>query len=438
VAQVIVFEGPLDTLSVDTAAADKAFSGDCLDGWSRPGGSKLSTQVYTGRRTGDLIRLILDQIGWDAAARDIDAGATVVPYWWLEDADAATAVTDLVHSEGVPAIAYVHNGTFVFKDRHHRVTQTASLTSQGTYTHTIPAGPLGTDHKILKNSFSYDHGLDYIVNSATLEVAPWLPGGREIVWSTDDVLMLNPNEAVTLVIRADTPFIDLQLPTRDVYLNDNTFTADYTLGSGAVSFGLSRTSGQSAFLTITAGGAGALLDTGIKVRGTPLRQGATRKFSAVDPASQATYGDKDWDASAPWAHYYDADAIVSRVVAIYSQPRPSVTFDVESRLGTATLTRNLATQIGDRITVDNDEIGLNADFHVEQITHTVKQMGTRHVVTIGAQAVEPLQASNPFTFDVAGAGWDQGQFAMNTGLNPATMFRFDVAGHGWNQGVFAP
>jgi hypothetical protein len=45
--------------------------------------------------------------------------------------------------------------------------------------------------------------------------------------------------------------------------------------------------------------------------------------------------------------------------------------------------------------------------------------------------------SNPLTFDLAGAGFDQGTFAAASVDNPATMFRFDVAGVGFNQGVFS-
>jgi hypothetical protein len=439
VAQVTVFEGPLDTLSIDTAATDKAFTGDCLDGWSRPGAHNLSTPVHRGKRTGDLIRVILDAIGWPdtAETRSIDWGATTVPYWWLEGVDARTAVTDLVHSEGPPSIAWVQNGCFYFRDRHHRVTLNNSLTSQGTYTHTIPAGPIGTDHKILKNAFHYDHGLDYIINSATLEVAPWVPQPRQTVWSTTDPIVLGGGESVTFVIRADNAFIDLQTPSALVQMDNGELSRDYIIGTGSIaSFGLSRTSGQSAYLTITAGGGGVYLENGIKVRGSPLQPGAARQFTATDPASQATYGDKDWDGTAPWAHYYDAQALVSRVVAVYASPQPSVTFEVEARLGSNTLTRILGTAVSDRITVRNDEMGLAADFHVEQGTHTVQSMGVRHRMTIGAQVVEPTQAANAFTFDVSGKGFGQGQFSLDSGLNPATMMRFDT-GPGFDTGVFS-
>lgn len=437
-----VFKGPIDTFEVDPGAPARDFTATCSDGWGTPGDTKLSTAVFRGQRTGDLITVILDAIGWpgNPGDRSIDAGATVVPYWWVDGVDAQTAILDLVHSEGPPACAWVQNGTFCFRDRHHRVTLPQSLTSQGTYTHTIPAGAVPGDFKILRDSFSYDYGMDHIVNTATLEVTPLVPDVQQVVWSTDSPVSLAANESTTLVIRTDDPFLDLQTPSAAVtYLDDgNVLTSDYHIaGPGSVSFAVSRTSGQSALLTLTAGVNGCYLDQGLKVRATPLKTGAARLFTASDPVSQGRYGNADWGGSAPWAYFYDAQAIADRVVTIYSQPRPSVTFEVDGAISDATLSRVLNTQLSDRITVRNDELGLNGDFFVEKLTHAVKKLGVRHRLTIGAQVVEPYQAANVFTFDVAGRGFNDGQFGLSAANNPATMFRFDTAGHGFDQGVFA-
>lgn len=437
-ATTSLFLGPMDELDTDPNAEGKDFTASCADGWGLPGDTQLSTAVYQGQRTGDLINIILDAINWPPDRRDIDPGATVVPYWWLEGQDADSAVDDLVHSEGTPAIAYVQAGVFYFRDRHHRVTEARSLTSQGTYTHTIPGGAVGGAHRILKNSFRRNHGLRNIINSATLEVTPRIPGNRQVVWSSDDPIVLGASEQVVLVIRTEDPFLDLQIPSNQVvYLEDGTWTFDYHLASGSVSFALSRTSGQSAFLTITAGAGGAILDLGIKLRGTPLGKGAARKFTAGNVGSENTFGANDWAGPAPWAHYYDAQVLVDKMVNVYGQARPSISFDIDGAISSATLTEILGQQVSDRITVRNDELGLNADFMVERLTHTVRRHGVRHILTVAAQVVEPTQAANPFLFDVAGHGFNDGRFAMDGVNNPATMFRFDVAGHGFNDGVFA-
>lgn len=96
-------------------------------------GVRISTELYAAQRTGTLVGIILDTIGW-TGPRDLDLGASFVPWWWLEETDAFSALTDLLQSEGPPSIAYVSpDGTFIFRDRHHRLLRAASLTPQATF-----------------------------------------------------------------------------------------------------------------------------------------------------------------------------------------------------------------------------------------------------------------------------------------------------------------
>jgi hypothetical protein len=63
-----------------------------------------------------------------------------VPWWWASQADAFDMLTELLASEGPPSIAYIApDGTFVFRDRHHRLLRAASLTSQATFAQTPTA-----------------------------------------------------------------------------------------------------------------------------------------------------------------------------------------------------------------------------------------------------------------------------------------------------------
>src|SRR4051812_19680498 len=81
-----LFSGPLDEIEIDSSSPSKTFSGSALDGWGTPGSQQLSTPVYSGQRTGYLINVILDAVGW-TGPRDIDAGATCVDWWWEEGND---------------------------------------------------------------------------------------------------------------------------------------------------------------------------------------------------------------------------------------------------------------------------------------------------------------------------------------------------------------
>jgi hypothetical protein len=78
---------------------------------------------------------------------------------------------------------------------------------------------------------------------------------------------------------------------------------------------------------------------------------------------------------------------------------------------------------------------LDADCFIEQIQHSIGQGGLEHRTTFGLEKA-PVPTSNPFTFDVTGAGFDQGNFTGTGVDDPATMFQFDVAGHGFDQGCF--
>lgn len=432
-------EGPIDSLTADTTA--KTMSFDVLDGWGIPGQESLSTPVYSGQRTGFLIGVILDAIGW-TGPRDLDPGATVVPWWWAENVDAVTAVNDLVHSEGPPAIAYVQGGVFTFRDRHHRLVRTASTVSQGTYTHIIPAGsgPAG-DFKMLKDSFSYDHGLSNIVNSATLEVTPRIPADESVVWSVDTPISLAASEVRTLFVRTDEPFVSAVAPTATApFVGDDAPLPDYVLGSGSIaSITLSRTSGQSLFMTVTAGGGGALLADGIRLRAVSLAPGSAYQYSQEDASSVGTFRRNTWDGSAPWAHIYDADALTQIIVATYAQARPTVTFQIASSNGLPAgyLAGIVARKISDQITIRNDEMGLNAPYMVERLVHTVQKLGVKHTLQISAQVPAPTQPANAFTFNAAGKGFNDGAFGVNGISSGSNMFTFDTAGRGFDQGVFA-
>jgi hypothetical protein len=417
--------GPIGDLDFDTTTAGRPVSVSVTDGWGTPGSEQLSTPVYSGQRTGYLIGVILDAIGW-TGPRDLDAGATVVDWWWEEGNDAATAITNLVNSEGPPAIAYVDGGTFIFRDRLHRLTRTASLVSQGLYTQRIPAGPVNNgDNKILRGTFSYDYGLKNILNSVTITVGQRQPTDTEVVWTTDEQINLVANEVRTYVAQGSDPFINAIVPVPIVMVADGVSVGDYTMTAGSVTMGISRTSGASCFITVTAGGAGAIVQ-GLALRATPLPVARTIQIQEEDAASVATFTRKKWDGTAPWANQYDARAIAQRIIAVYAQPRPALTFSV-ANVSAAHLTRILACQISDRITVRNDEMALLADFWIENLSHLIRKNGIIHTLTIGCQMVDPAQPANVFTFDVAGKGFNDGFFGIGALSNPTQMFTLDTA-----------
>jgi hypothetical protein len=135
-----LFNGRLNDFTVHPDRSDRSVDFTALDGLATLQGVKISTPLYQALRTGEIVNVILDAAGWPAGRRDIDAGATFTHYWWEEGSTAFDAIQKVVGAEGPPSIAYVApDGTFVFRDRHHRLLRTESLTSQATFA-TTPTG----------------------------------------------------------------------------------------------------------------------------------------------------------------------------------------------------------------------------------------------------------------------------------------------------------
>jgi hypothetical protein len=128
-----LFTGRMDELDIHPDRGDRSVDITAFDLLSLLQGVKISTELYQAQRTGVLMGAILDAVGW-TGPRDIGLGGTFVPWWWLEETDAFQAVADLIASEGPPSIAYAApDGTFIFRDRHHRLLRPASLTPQATF-----------------------------------------------------------------------------------------------------------------------------------------------------------------------------------------------------------------------------------------------------------------------------------------------------------------
>ena len=92
----------------------------------------------------------------------------------------------------------------------------------------------------------------------------------------------------------------------------------------------------------------------------------------------------------------------------------------------------------DRITVVDDETGLNRDFFIEQIQHQIPLGGLLHSTTFGCEAV-PAPGVSPFTFDDATNGkFGTGRFATLPLDSSTEIFIFDHATQGkFGTGKFA-
>lgn len=365
-----------------------------LDGLSRMRGVKLSTAVYQSIRVGAAIEVILDAIGWPASDRDIDLGGSVLPWWWEEGTDAFTALQDLLGSEGPPAFATIGaDGTFVFRDRHHRLIRQASRNVQATFRDT------GAEPTF--SHLAYDVGWRDIVNQVTFSVdehaaAPAL----EDVWTTTETVRVAAGETQTITATFTDPCIDLE--------------ADYTVNAGgAAKVTLSRTSGETAEIRVS--GVTAATVRNLKVQGRPVTIAQTVQVQRSDDTSIANHGARSYpDSAAKWANRFDAEAIADLILNQRANRLPVVTITLTAGAdGDDTrLHQMLSRDLSDRITIVDAETGINAAFFIEQIQHDISQAGLYHVTRFACEKIRD-QAGNVFRFDVAGAGFDDGVFGSD-------------------------
>ncbi len=414
-----LFSGHTDDNPINPDVDNKTVSLGLVDWLADFRGLTITTPLYQGIRTGEAIGYILDACGWSASLRDLDAGATVIPWFWCDGKDALTALEELIRSEGPPALLTVGaNGAVVFRDRHHRLTRSASITSQGTWRGS------GVLEPVMQRGFSYDEAWKNIVNTGSASVDVRTAQELQVIWTSDTTISLSAGEEKLITASVTDPFMGAIPPVAGT---------DYTAVSGTVTTTLFRSSGASATIKLTAGGSAAVISN-LQLRAQPVTVAYTVDVSASDVASIADYGPRSFPGDLPWCNPYDAQAVLDTAVALRSRPLPIISTRFMVGNNTTKAAAILARDLSDRVTVIEPETAINGDFYVETIGHDLT--GTHdHEVTFGLEAVQT--AITPvFRFDVAGAGFDQGKFGA--GLDePTTVFRFDVAGQGFDQGKFA-
>lgn len=420
VTTTTLFTGYLDDFDIKPEFTDRSVPATCIDALGRLRGVSLTTALYRGIRTGDAISVLLDAVGWPAAARDLDLGASYLPYWWLDDSDAFEALMALVDSEGPSALVTVDPvGRIVFRDRHHRLTRTASLNVQATWRSS------GTE-PLVSAPVNYGHGWKEIVNSVSVEVPlRQVDQVLSAVYSSPGLLVIPAGTPLQITARASGPFQGAITPQQDT---------DYVAVSGTVSMSLSRTSGQSTTITLSSGSGAVIQD--LQLRAYQI-QSTSVVVTVEDQQSIDRYGRKSMQNGRlpTWTNIYDTKAILGLIVSRRAERLPTITVTVRGHANATRLAECLTRNLSDRVHLTEAMTGLDSDCFIEQISHSVSQGGLEHVTTFGLEKIPPT-VTNPLTFDLAGAGFNQGNFASGAQDNPTTMFRFDTAGVGFNQGVF--
>lgn len=421
-----LYRGYLDDFELLPDIEHRSVELSALDGLARLRETKVSTALYRGIQTGEAVSRILDKVGW-IAGRDLDVGASTLRWWWEQGTDAFTALTRIVTTEGPGAFIHIGaNGEFIFRDRHHRLTRSASTSVQATFRDT-GAEPLFCAPLV------YDAGWRDIVNSVEFEVTEHaVRSTPDVIWQMYSQHQIVPGETKTFILVGNRNlFYDVITPTQTG--TDPDFVIS---GSGTLTFTLDRTSGQEFHLSISLplGGSAVTLLEG-RLRGYVVDEVSTTKIRVENSTSISLHGRRSYSPDSPWFNANDAVAVANIILSQRSLRLPIIQLRIIGD-GDTRLTQQLARDLSDRIRVIDAESGLDGEFFIDQVQHKVLSAGLVHETVFGCEKV-PAQPASVFMFDVTGRGFDDGRFGQSGLDDPTTVFLFDHATQGqFDVGLF--
>ena len=342
---------------------------------SRLRGQRASTALYQNITTDVALGHVLNAIGMtDTALRSFETGKTTLLWWWLDDDDAFDALAELLATEGPGAAIFEDGrGRIVFQNRHHRVTNSRSTSSQGTFSDT------GSEPLFI-TPFHYDPGLHNIINECVVDVTTRSAKATSVVWTLGQTVALAPNESRKYIARNDAPFTAAITPASGT---------DYTVSAGSLSsVSLDRTSGQSVTVTLTAGASGATV-TGLQLRAQLVSTDyTTRIANTIDTStSKGKYGTRTFtfDTRQEIA-VNEAQDFANAIVRAYQEPRATITFAI-SATTKERADQAMQREISDRVTVVEAQTGLNDAAYIDQVRHIARQAGGLHHAVFGCEKV---------------------------------------------------
>lgn len=370
-------------------------STDTSSTFTDPGG--VSTALYQNITIDVAIGYLLDAAGWPAGRRRLDVSTVVLQWYWEESADPLKALVVLMNTEGAGAALYEDaNGNIVFESNNHRYSATASTTSNAAYTDGSAPGPGGVSVYRVQYPFMVQTGVKDVVNAVSVDQKVRSAKATTTVWNGPSSVTIAPSVTYTVTAKVSDPFTSAIPPVAGT---------DFTVTAGAVAgpATLSRTSGQSTLISITAGAAGATI-TNLGLRAQPVTVDSTTQVvnSINTSASQARYGTKPYKLQT--RSEIDTNTLqgqVDNIATLWSNPQPYVMVTltepvVSPGADLSKLGEIWGRSISDRVSVVEAQTMIAVDGWIDKIHREVSHNGQLFTAQYWIEFVIGLQ---PFKLD---------------------------------------
>tara|TARA_Y100000310_G_scaffold342714_1_gene447056 strand:+ start:1438 stop:3633 length:2196 start_codon:yes stop_codon:yes gene_type:complete len=368
---------------------------------------KLRLAMATSEATGTAVGRILTEAGWSTDDRTIDAGQTTMTRFWLENEVRTIAALRRVESTETGFIAESKDGRIAFEDRRHRQ-QVPHTTSQGTFTDAT-AGAL---------AYSGIRELDsqqQLFHIFTVGIQTYTIASLAVLWTLSasgaDSPAITPGQTLTFWAEYPNPDSATNAFGVDAWTTpvENTdYEANTQAGGGgddrSASLGFTVTkfgnsmkmeiinnhATDTVFLTLLQGrGTGITRDDPARIM---VETAATHQRTFPSPPLHLPSVSEGFD----WCNWHNG---------IFSNILPLLDIDVIANRSVAQMLQVLDRKLSDRITLVADNgtgLGINEDFFIEQMRHTVDPRRNIHTVRWGLSAAASQQAWTLGSSDLGG------------------------------------
>ena len=318
--------------------------------------------------------------------RDLEVGLTTISRFWMSKKKAIDALR-LVEEAEAGFLLESKSGQIGFQNRHHRITATASTTSQATFSDAD-----GAAHTF--EQISQTDPLSTVINHVEATARTFTTASVAVLWTHPETgsasPTLAPGEAKVFIAEFPNPDAansamevnawTTPAATTDVLANSASGGGGTNL-TGDLTIAASKTAERMEItLTNSATGSDAFI-TKLQARGTAVSTKNPCIVRAIDTTSQGIYGERKYVAKTKFIPTTsEAQDWCDYQMAIYGSPieilAMTIPASAQGNIG-QTLTRDLSDRIS--VTATNDsKLGISADFFIESEKHQVSAGGKEH------------------------------------------------------------
>lgn len=324
---------------------DRTYTLDCLDRWAVLKRKRASTGLFENKRTDELIQEWLNASGLGYAA-NLEKSERLIRWAWLGDDSIAEDMIRLVEADG-GLVYFDYAGTLQYKTASWFARNTASVETFTT-----------ARFEALEPEWDFDQVYDRV----TVHVTPRYVAVASVLWSSDEVITLEPSGQRVIEAHFREPAYTVvtpgynQIPASSDWEALTAANQALENGSGGslLTVALSNVLAQSATVTLTNGSATQrMYVTKLQLRGQPVVAG--KEILVNEPSSGSATQVLSLDNP-----YYQsrtqAEAVAKALQHRFRYPRQTV------QLTGVPARPHL--DVTDRVTVQETDTGISRDFFI--------------------------------------------------------------------------